>query len=67
MSFINLLKKDIIVCNNWEVFSRKYIEMVKWFYMVYLNYDVLDKIPQVIGVIQINLLSLHKVALEAMW
>lgn len=61
MSIVNLLKKDSVVYNNWEVFSRKFIEMVKWFYLVYLNYDVLDKIPPIIRVIELNLLNLHKI------
>ena len=46
---------------NWEVFSKKYVEMLKWFYLVYLNYDRLEKIPPVIGVMDINLLSFHKI------
>ena len=51
LSFMNLLKKDSIVYNNWDVFSRKYVDMLKWFYLVYLNYDSLDEIPPSIGVI----------------
>ncbi|GJY27481.1 ARID DNA-binding domain-containing protein [Tanacetum coccineum] len=31
------------------------------FYLVYLNYDMLEKIPPVVGVMEINLLSLHKI------
>ena len=34
--------------------------MVKWFYLVHINYDVLNKIPPTIGVIEIDLLALHK-------
>ena len=60
LSLINLLKKDSMVYKHWDVFSRKYVDMVKWFYLVYLNYDVLDKIPPTIGVIKIDLLALHK-------
>ncbi|GKB59400.1 ARID DNA-binding domain-containing protein [Tanacetum coccineum] len=61
LSFMNLLKKDSLVYKNWEVFSKKYVEMLKWFYLVYLNYDRLEKMPPVIGVMEINLLSLHKI------
>ncbi|GJZ94438.1 ARID DNA-binding domain-containing protein [Tanacetum coccineum] len=35
--------------------------MVKWFYLVYLNYERLDEIPPRVGVVEINLLSLHKI------
>ncbi|GKE54823.1 ARID DNA-binding domain-containing protein [Tanacetum coccineum] len=51
LSFMNLVTKDNLVYKHWEVFSKKYAEMLKWFYLVYLNYDVLDKIPPVIGTI----------------
>ncbi|GJW19332.1 ARID DNA-binding domain-containing protein [Tanacetum coccineum] len=61
LSFIDLLKKDSLVYENWEIFSKKFVEMVKWFYLVYLNYERLDKIPPRVGVMEINLLSLHKI------
>nr|GEY11613.1 ARID DNA-binding domain-containing protein [Tanacetum cinerariifolium] len=34
---------------------------LKCFYLVHLNYDRIDEIPPVIGVMEINLLSLHKI------
>ncbi|GJX64335.1 ARID DNA-binding domain-containing protein [Tanacetum coccineum] len=61
LSFMDLLKKDSLVYKNWEIFSRKFVEMVKWFYLVYLNYERLDEIPPRVGVVEINLLSLHKI------
>ncbi|GJS60192.1 ARID DNA-binding domain-containing protein [Tanacetum coccineum] len=61
LSFMNLMKEDSIVYKHWEIFSKKYVEMLKWFYLVYLNYDMLEKIPPVVGVMEINLLSLHKI------
>ncbi|GJT24168.1 ARID DNA-binding domain-containing protein [Tanacetum coccineum] len=61
LSFLNLIKKDSIVYKHWGIFSKKYVEMLKWFYLVYLNYDMLEEIPPVIGVMEINLLSLHKI------
>ena len=60
LSFMNLLKKDSIVYNNWDVFSRKFLDMLKWFYLVYLNYDHMDETPPSIGVFKIDLLALHK-------
>ena len=57
---MNLLKKDSIVFKNWEVLSKKFVDMLKWFYLVYLNYNSLDEIPPKIGVIKIDLLALHK-------
>ncbi|GJV24622.1 ARID DNA-binding domain-containing protein [Tanacetum coccineum] len=61
LSFMNLIKEDSIVYKHWEIFSKKYVEMLKWFYLVYLNYDILEKIPPFVGVMEINLLSLHKI------
>ncbi|GJY69971.1 ARID DNA-binding domain-containing protein [Tanacetum coccineum] len=61
LSFMNLMKEDSIVYKHWEIFSKKYVEMLKWFYLVYLNYDMLEKIPPVVGVMEIYLLSLHKI------
>nr|GEZ23096.1 ARID DNA-binding domain-containing protein [Tanacetum cinerariifolium] len=45
LSFMSLLKKDSLVYKNWEIFSKKFIEMLNWFYQVYLNYERLDEIP----------------------
>ncbi|GKG26603.1 ARID DNA-binding domain-containing protein, partial [Tanacetum coccineum] len=61
LSFMDLMKKDSMVYKHWDIFSKKYVEMLKWFYLVYLNYDRLDEIPPVVGVMEINLLSLHKI------
>nr|GEX44668.1 ARID DNA-binding domain-containing protein [Tanacetum cinerariifolium] len=53
---LNVLSFDLL-----EEQGKKYVEMLKWFYLVYLNYDMLEEIPPVIGVMEINLLSLHKI------
>ncbi|GKC89896.1 ARID DNA-binding domain-containing protein [Tanacetum coccineum] len=50
-----------LVYKNWEIFSRKFVEMVRWFYLVYLNYERLDEIPPRVVVVEINLLSLYKI------
>ena len=55
-----MINKDSLVFKNWNVFSKRYTEVVKWFYLVYLNYDTMETIPPTIGVITIDLLSLHK-------
>nr|GEV42267.1 ARID DNA-binding domain-containing protein [Tanacetum cinerariifolium] len=60
LSFLNLIKKDSMVYKHWDIFSKKYVEMLKWFYLAYLNHDMLEEIPPVIGVMEINLFSLHK-------
>ncbi|GJW17719.1 ARID DNA-binding domain-containing protein [Tanacetum coccineum] len=60
LSFMNLMKMDSMVYKHWDIFSKRYVEMLEWFYLVYLNYDMLEKIPPMVGVMEINLLSLHK-------
>ena len=35
--------------------------MLKWFYLVHLNYDALDVIPPLVEDMELNLLCLHKV------
>ncbi|PWA40200.1 bulb-type lectin domain-containing protein [Artemisia annua] len=60
MSFMNLIKKDELVFKNWAVVSKKFLEVIKWFYLVYLNYEMLEALPAMIGVIRIDLLCLHK-------
>ncbi|GKC56062.1 ARID DNA-binding domain-containing protein [Tanacetum coccineum] len=61
LSFMDLMKKDSMVYKHWDIFSKKYVEMLKWFYLVHLNYGMLEGIPPVVGVMEINLLSLHKI------
>ncbi|GJY44418.1 ARID DNA-binding domain-containing protein, partial [Tanacetum coccineum] len=61
LSFMDLVRKDSLVYKNWEIFSRKFVEMIKWFYLVHLNYERLEAIPPRVGVMEINLLSLHKI------
>ncbi|GJX95686.1 ARID DNA-binding domain-containing protein [Tanacetum coccineum] len=52
--------EEYIMYKHWDVFSKRYLDMVKWFYLVYLNEDVLEQIPPIIGVVKIDLLGLHK-------
>ncbi|GKC78886.1 ARID DNA-binding domain-containing protein [Tanacetum coccineum] len=60
ISFLNLIKKDSIVYKNWEVLRKRFLDMIKWFYLVYLNQDVLEPLPPVIGNVEIDLLGLYK-------
>ncbi|GJW63898.1 ARID DNA-binding domain-containing protein [Tanacetum coccineum] len=58
--FLNLIKKDSIVYKNWEVLRRRFLDMIKWFYLVFLNQDMLEHLPPVIGDVEIDLLGLYK-------
>ncbi|GJT77886.1 ARID DNA-binding domain-containing protein [Tanacetum coccineum] len=58
--FLNLIKKDSIVYKNWEVLRKRFLDMIKWFYLVFLNQDMLEPLPPVIGDVEIDLLGLYK-------
>ncbi|GKD05435.1 hypothetical protein Tco_1180409 [Tanacetum coccineum] len=34
ISFLNLIKKDSIVYKNWEVLRKRFLDMIKWFYLM---------------------------------
>ena len=58
---MNLLKKDSLLYKNWEMFNKRFIDMVRWFYLVHLNYETLEVLPPVVKDVELNLLCLHKV------
>ncbi|GJV96766.1 ARID DNA-binding domain-containing protein [Tanacetum coccineum] len=60
VSFLDLIKIDRLVYRNWEVLRKKFIDMLEWFYLVYLKQDVLGDLPPVIGVVKVDLLGLYK-------
>ena len=60
LSFMNLIKKDDLLYKNWEIFNKRFLDMIKWFYLVHLNYASLESIPPVVKDVQMNLLCLHK-------
>ena len=60
IAFLDLIKIDKLVYGNCEVLKGKFIEMIEWFYLVYLKQEVLGKLPPVIGVIRIDLLGMYK-------
>nr|GEY23191.1 ARID DNA-binding domain-containing protein [Tanacetum cinerariifolium] len=60
LSFLDLIKIDKLVCKNWEVLGKKFMEMLEWFYLGYLGQDVLGELPPVIGVIKVDLLGLYQ-------
>ncbi|GJU90789.1 ARID DNA-binding domain-containing protein [Tanacetum coccineum] len=60
LSFLDLIKIDKLVYGNWEVLRGKFMELPEWFYIGYLNRDVLGSLPPVIGVTKVDLLGLYK-------
>ncbi|GKA38623.1 ARID DNA-binding domain-containing protein [Tanacetum coccineum] len=60
ISFLDLMKDDKLVYKNWSVFSKRFEDMLKWFYLIYLGRDVLETLPPIIGRVKIDLLGLYK-------
>ncbi|GJX53746.1 ARID DNA-binding domain-containing protein [Tanacetum coccineum] len=60
VSFLDLIKINKLVFENWEVLGKKFMEMLEWFYLGFLGQDVLGELPPVIGVIKVDLLGLYK-------
>ncbi|GJS57378.1 ARID DNA-binding domain-containing protein [Tanacetum coccineum] len=60
ISFLHLIKNDSIVFKNLEVLRKRFEDMIKWFYLIYLKQDVLEPLPPVIGNVKIDLLGLYK-------
>ncbi|GKA51668.1 ARID DNA-binding domain-containing protein [Tanacetum coccineum] len=60
ISFLNLIKDDKLVYENWSVLSKRFEDMLKWFYLIYLGRDVLETLPPIIGGVKIDLMGLYK-------
>ncbi|GJT35235.1 ARID DNA-binding domain-containing protein [Tanacetum coccineum] len=60
ISFLDLIKDDKLVYENWNILSKRFEDMLKWFYLVYLRRDVLEPLPPIIERVKIDLLGLYK-------
>ena len=60
IAFLDLIDIDKIVYANWEVMKEKFMEMIKWFYLEYLEQEVLGELPPTVGVVKVDLLALYK-------
>nr|GEZ71412.1 hypothetical protein [Tanacetum cinerariifolium] len=60
ISFLDLMKNDKLVYENWNILSKRFEDMLKWFYLVYLRQDVLEPLAPIIGRVKIDLLGLYK-------
>nr|GEY60160.1 ARID DNA-binding domain-containing protein [Tanacetum cinerariifolium] len=57
ISFLDLMKNEKLVYENWNILSKRFEDMLKWFYLVYLRRDVLEPLPPIIGGVKIDLLG----------
>nr|GEV56059.1 Myc-type, basic helix-loop-helix (bHLH) domain-containing protein [Tanacetum cinerariifolium] len=60
VAFLNLIKKDEIVSQQWDIFRNKFDKVVKWFYNYYLEKSLPGPIPPTINEVHIHLFDLYK-------
>ncbi|PWA37950.1 ARID DNA-binding domain-containing protein [Artemisia annua] len=60
ISFLDLLKNDLLISQEWDSFREKFIKVYKWFYTVYLKKDLPGPLPPRIHGKEIHLMDLHK-------
>ncbi|GJT14805.1 ARID DNA-binding domain-containing protein [Tanacetum coccineum] len=60
VTFLNLIKHDDLVSQEWDFFRNKFNKVVKWFYNHYLERSIPGPIPPTIKGIQIHLFDLYK-------
>ncbi|GJR65330.1 ARID DNA-binding domain-containing protein [Tanacetum coccineum] len=60
VAFLNLLKQDEIISQEWDIFRNKFDKVVKWFYERYLEKPLPGPIPPKINGVTIHLMDLYK-------
>nr|GEW73317.1 ARID DNA-binding domain-containing protein [Tanacetum cinerariifolium] len=60
VAFLNLIKQDEVVNQEWDIFRKKFNKVVKWFYNYYLKRSLPGPIPPTINGMQIHLFDLYK-------
>ncbi|GKB96787.1 ARID DNA-binding domain-containing protein [Tanacetum coccineum] len=58
--FLNLVKQDEIISQEWDSFRKKFDKVVKCFYNHYLEKSLPGLIPPIINGVQIHLFDLYK-------
>ncbi|GJU93352.1 ARID DNA-binding domain-containing protein [Tanacetum coccineum] len=60
VAFLNLIKQDEVVSQEWDRFRNKFDKVVKWFYNHYLEKSLPGPIPPIINGMKIHLFDLYK-------
>ncbi|GJR02465.1 ARID DNA-binding domain-containing protein [Tanacetum coccineum] len=60
VAFLNLIKQDEIISQQWDAFREKFDKVVKWFYKSYLERPIPGPIPPKINGVEIHMLDLYK-------
>nr|GEZ29290.1 ARID DNA-binding domain-containing protein [Tanacetum cinerariifolium] len=60
VAFLNLIKQDEVVSQEWDKFRKNFDRVVKWFYNYYLDRSLPGPIPPKINGVQVHLFDLYK-------
>ncbi|GKE30658.1 ARID DNA-binding domain-containing protein [Tanacetum coccineum] len=60
VAFLDLIKQDEVVSQEWDRFRNKFDKVVKWFYNHYLEKSLPGPIPPIINGMKIHLFDLYK-------
>ena len=60
IAFLNLIKVNGLVFENWEILSKRFLELLEWFYLEFMRQSTLGILPPTIGVIKVDMLGLYK-------
>ncbi|GKA11746.1 ARID DNA-binding domain-containing protein [Tanacetum coccineum] len=60
VAFLNLVKQDEIISQQWDTFRGRFDKVLKWFYKNYLRKPIPGPIPPIINGVQIHLFDLYK-------
>ncbi|GJW33461.1 ARID DNA-binding domain-containing protein [Tanacetum coccineum] len=60
VAFLNLIKQDEVVSQEWDRFRKRFDRVVKWFYNHYLDRSLPGPIPPTINGVQVHLFDLYK-------
>nr|GEY36947.1 ARID DNA-binding domain-containing protein [Tanacetum cinerariifolium] len=61
VAFLNLVKLDDVVSQEWDYFRKRFNMVVKWFFNHYLNRSLPGNIPPIINGVEIHLFDLYKI------
>ncbi|GJT86797.1 ARID DNA-binding domain-containing protein [Tanacetum coccineum] len=58
--FLNLIKHDDIVSQEWDYFRNRFNKLVKWFFNHYLERSLPGSLPPIVNGVEIHLFDLYK-------
>ncbi|GKB77959.1 ARID DNA-binding domain-containing protein [Tanacetum coccineum] len=60
VTFLNLIKNDEIISQEWDYFRDRFNKLVKWFFNHYLERSLPGSLPPIVNGVEIHLFDLYK-------